>query len=350
MSLEHKIPAPLESLILRRLEAQGFSVGQMKGLSPLVQKLSDFYISHSGGMTPWDEKQTLPAYLGYFLPLNSVRLQAAFREVVRFIPSDSVNEIWDFGSGLGASHWVLEASTWAKSAKNIFCLESSRVARTEHQEMAEELSDGLHQVEWPTFKAAAAAPGPRALAIFSYSFLEMIRVLPDLNRFSHILVVEPSTRERGRALMDWREHMITKGFTPLAPCTHSAPCPLLHHSAKDWCHHRVHFSAPDWFHEIESELPMKNRTLTFSYLLMSRETKDTKWRGAARVIGDTLKEKGKTRQLICRGPEREFLSWLHKQGEAPGIPHGALIADLTEGVIKGSEVRMNPDHPLDWME
>ena len=110
---------------------------------------------------------------------------------------------------------------------------------------------------------------------------------------------------------------------------------------------RVHFDAPDWWLDIERKLPMKNRTLTYSYLLLSRSA-EHKWTGATRVIGDTLVEKGKTRQMICRGPEREFLSWLHRDGDAPHIPHGALLRTLGPGEIKGSEIRAGRD--LKWIE
>jgi len=108
-----------------------------------------------------------------------------------------------------------------------------------------------------------------------------------------------------------------------APCTHEGPCPLLHQSKHDWCHDRIHFEAPEWFKKMEAHLPMKNRTLTMSYLLM-RKTAPKKI-GQARVVGDLLREKGKNRQMICRGPEREFLTWMHKLKIEQEIPRGELI-------------------------
>ncbi len=166
--------------------------------------------------------------------------------------------------------------------------------------------------------------------------------LPDLRQFDHWLILEPSTRERGRALMEWRSKFIAEGFEALAPCTHAEACPLLVNSPRDWCHMRFHFDGPAWWREIENHLPMKNNTLTYSYLLASRTARDPRYRGAIRVIGDTLPEKGKTRQMICRGPEREFFSWLHKNGEPPSIPHGALVRDPGPFEVKGGELRIGP--------
>lgn len=93
---------------------------------------------------------------------------------------------------------------------------------------------------------------------------------------------------------------------------------------------------------MEAILPMKNRTLTYSYLLVSRRVPHPSHRGWARVIGDTLKERGKTRQMICRGEKREFLSWLLKRGEPEEIPHGALIHGVDQAEVKGPELRPQP--------
>jgi hypothetical protein len=43
------------------------------------------------------------------------------------------------------------------------------------------------------------------------------------------------------------------------------------------------------------------------------------------VIGDEQEERGKSRQLICRGENREFLSWLHRDMISPKLKRGDLI-------------------------
>ncbi len=299
-----------------------------------VQKLSDFYVKNPGRTTPWEQPFALPATLAYFMPLNSVRIVRAFQEVERFIPAEAISEIWDFGSGLGTTQWVLEDQQWL-SPRPLYSIEQSREAQAYHLRL-EAQAKGL----WKSTTRTDIRPSKGALAIFSYSFLEMQKSLPRLEAFDHWLIVEPSTRDCGRALMEWRSKFIAQNFEPLAPCTHSSACPLLNLSPRDWCHHRVHFDAPDWFAEIEEHLPMKNNTLTFSYLLTSQTVRDNKWRGATRVIGDTLEEKGKTRQLVCRGAKREFFSWLHKKGPAPRIPHGTLLFTPEDTEVKGSEIRL----------
>lgn len=298
-----------------------------------VLELSAFYHTHPGKPTPWKMRFTERAYLSYFLPLNYARLSVVFVELKRHIQPDSISEIWDFGSGPGTTQWVLEDQEWL-APHPFHCVESSPEAIRLHEKLA--VARGGH---WKPQFGSKRAPSKGALAIFSYSFLEM-RPSKEIENFDHILIVEPSTRECGRSLMEWRQTFLERGYGILAPCTHFQLCPLLQHSPRDWCHMRINFEGPEWFQKLEEHLPMKNRTLTYSYLLLSRYAKA---QGGARVIGDTLEERGKTRQMICRGPDREFLSWLHRYGEAPRIPHGALIeTGLETCEPKGGELRLPP--------
>ena len=305
-----------------------------------VLALSDHFVTKPGAATPWDQAFARPAYLAYFLPLNYARLRAVFREVRRFLPAELIEDVVDFGSGSGATHFVLEDED-DLPARDFYCVERSARATEVHRQLATRRAG-----RWRPRFGPPARVRPRTLGVFSYSFLEMKPNLTELSAFDHLLIVEPSTRDCGRALMAWRQRLIDAGYRALAPCTHDLACPLLTESPRDWCHHRVAFEPPGWWADLEADLPMKNRTLTYSYLLVSRVELTPGWRGAGRVIGDTLPERGKTRQMICRGPHREFLSWLHRDGEPPVVPRGALIDGLATTVPKGGELRVTADTAL----
>ncbi len=307
-----------------------------------VVRLSDFYVQNHGARTPWNKPSAIRAYAVYFLPLNVARLQSVWTEVQRFIQQQQINEIWDFGSGLGATHWMLEDQDFL-SPRKLVCIEADDKAVERHKLLKNKMGS-----RWEPEFNVPVKPGPKAMAVFSYSFLEMRELLPPLENFAHLLIVEPSFKDTGRALMQWRTNWIQAGFTPLAPCTHALACPLLAQSGKDWCHQRILLTPTPRFEQLQRHLPMKNTSLTYSYLLLSQLVESPAYRGATRVIGDTLHEKGKTRQMVCRGPEREFLSWLDRDGEAPFIPHGSLIPDLGEVEIKANELRVK--HVLNWIE
>ena len=147
--------------------------------------------------------------------------------------------------------------------------------------------------------------------------------------------------------MELRTDLIDSGYQILGPCTHAGACPLLKHSKKDWCHFRVFWERPLWMQQLEQPLGFNNRTLTYSYLLASK-IQASETTNAVRVIGDTLDEKGKTKQAICRGEDREFVSWLHRYKDINNIARGALIELPENTESKGTEVRIQENPKILW--
>lgn len=282
-----------------------------------VLRLSDHYLK-SEKLTPWQQTGTDIAYLAYFLPLNALRLRRVIEHGLQRDFFANVDAVLDFGSGLGAAQWAL-ASLPSLSRLSYFALEHSMTAQRLHQTLARSLPA-------PQFINKPYPPSKDSLAVLSYSLSELKSFPQWLNEFNFVMIVDSSERNEGRKLLELRRLLIDQGFFIWAPCTHQGNCPLLE-SKKDWCHDRVHVELPPWFYELERHLPMKNRSLTFSYLLAAKTPPPNLPLSVLRVIGDTLKEKGKIRQAVCRGSNREFLSWVGKKSisEAKELPRGALI-------------------------
>ncbi len=307
---------------------RGLSLSAAPTLARDIKALSDHFTSHEGSQTPWD---LWAAYMVYFFPLNVVRLRSVLEESFRNFPWNSVFQIIDFGSGPGTVHAALEASEI--EPRKILAIELDARAIALHKAL--ELKKW--QCDWKSEIPKKIESG--TLGIFSYSILEEERVNARLHEFDHLLIVTPSTQMQGRKLLEIRKKLMTDGYSSWAPCTHQLACPLLSQSAHDWCHDRIAFDAPGWFKQLESHLPNYNHTLTFSYWFASRTQKPQNKLGSARVIGDTLFEKGKIRQMICRGPNREFLAWLTRHGEPDLIPRGTLYDVPPDIEIKGNELR-----------
>lgn len=374
-SRRYSFPVDFEPKIESLLVELGYSLSKPGALAESVRKLSDFYINNQSGATPWHERWAQAAYLSYFFPLNWARSQAVCDEGRRVGFFNGLESFIDFGSGLSSFGFLLEGFS-----AGIF-VEPAEEARRLHQRLVEEsgpggnvnLHTGAPNYEWHP-RVRLIDQTDKLLGVFSYVLTE----LPALPQWGFdveaLLIVEPSTREDGRRLQELRGQLIEKGFYPWAPCTHAQACPLLVHSRTDWCHDRVHFEHPAWFEAIEKLLPMKNRTITFSYLLM-RRTKPPHMTRAhlsvvsetegpaglttipasetaaatgplARLVGDQLEERGKTRQLVCQGPERQFLSWLHRNGPAPGLKRGHLVQMPAEQDERGNEIRQVPERPV----
>lgn len=322
------VPPELEQKIEKALKTFNLNLQDSQKLAECVKKLSDYFIQQPEGATPWHESWAQIAYLVYFLPLNNARVQAVVKEARYQNFFKDLDQVVDFGSGLGTASLALTDDfhkfTMIERAKDI-CSRFSFLP--------------TNQTTWldkaPNFDEPA-----KTLAVFSYSLTELKDLPPWAKKMEALMILEPSTQQDGRKLLELRQKLIQEGYSMWAPCTHQGPCPLLVNSKTDWCHDRIHFEMPKWFEKLEQHLPMKNRTLTTSYLLAHKTKAPTRPSNWARTVGDRLEEKGKDRQLVCRSDEREFLAWMHKQGLRQEIPRGVLI-EIPESAQKVSnEVRL----------
>lgn len=345
------LPAGLQKEIARVL-LQDFGIDiyhdtAAKKLADDILRMSGFYAQHPTAETPWGEAWCQRAQLAYYLPLNAARLLQVSAEADKLGFFEGLVTAIDFGAGLGASAAALATRSSNEEAHR----ESKkiRLAELEIHPAARKLRQRLQSELDPSIEQTTVLPKAASeLLVCSYSLTELqTHSSPDfLRRFDSLMIVEPSTRDDSRRLLRFRQELIDGGYHIWAPCTHQGDCPLLTKSLTDWCHDRVHFDMPEWMLKIEQQLPMKNRTLTYSYLLASRRV-GPDLKNFARLTGDARGEKGKTRQMFCRGPEREFLAWLSRHGEAPKHPRGELAA-IPEGEMKAHELRVQG--PLDFFQ
>ena len=322
----------IEEQIHKGLEIHQLTAMASDHLAKNALALSDFYIQNPKSQTPWEKPWAQTAYLSYFHPLNYLRSKRVFDHGDRLGFFSGLQHIVDFGSGLGAGSLpILEK----KNILSIQFIESSRDAQKLHHKI---YSNGARP-EWslhPDFRTQRE----KALAVVSYSLTEISEIAKELLECEALMILEPSTRDDGRKLLQLRENLQDLGYSIWAPCTHQMRCPLLHESKNDWCHDRLHIQKPDWLKNMENRMPIKNQTLTVSYLL-ARKTPPPPSPASGRLTGDQLNEKGKSKQLFCRSPKREFLVWMHKELEAPELPRGDLIQISGEPPLeKSNELRV----------
>lgn len=314
-----QIPQQLDQTLAKEWEQ--FTEEQKIQISEAVLNLSKHFQHPEGRVTPWSDPNIRLGYRFYFFPLNLARGLSLMKSLDQLVDSP-FSSLFDIGAGFGNLKFLQQES--------LYLLDGTV---TEVEQSRSPLTSALKEIPINIPE--------KSTAFFSFSWVEMKTPIQTLNQFEHLIFLEPSTSVVARKLMSLRQELIDCGYTILAPCTHLKNCPLLTQSKTDWCHDRVHFEKPEWFKDLENRLPMKNDTLTYSYLVASK-TKAQTSHGYTRVIGDTLKEKGKTRQAICFDDQRRFLSWLkrdHKNPEA--LDHGSLIA-FENAEEKASELRVTP--------
>lgn len=329
MPRSRTLPPELERKINEVLKTRfGLSLQDASSLAEAVKKLSDFFIENPDGATPWAQSWAQVAYLVYFLPLNHARVQAVVGEALSQDFFAGLEQVVDFGAGPGTASLALrehfQSFTLVEKAKEI-CAPFDILAGTKTVWL-----DKVPEIERPQ----------STLGVFSYSLTELSTLPPWAQKLEALMILEPSTQQDGRKLLELRQKLIEAGFSLWAPCTHQGRCPLLTHSKTDWCHDRIHFARPPWFEKLEQHLPMKNKTLTTSYLLARKKKAPLKAPHIARTVGDRLEEKGKDRQLLCRGEEREFLAWMHKQGLRQDLPRGILVEVPSDAQKVSNELRI----------
>ncbi len=353
------VPSTYSDLVEAALKRRGYSLGSPKRLADAVKQLSDFYLENPTAQTPWDQSWAQAASIAYFFPLNYSRSALVAREADRLGFFNGLTSLTDDGSGMGSgihafrdhfksTNSIQSAFTWA--ARDIsspalallkeLTLESGSAPATQIQTL---MVRGLERPHQPSYSHAAL--------LASYVLTELPEIPSEWLKSEALILIEPSSRDDARRLQGERKTLQEAGFVIWGPCPHQDECPLLIHSDKDWCHDRLHFDAPQWFTEIEKHLPMKNRTLSFSYLLARKKPSPVRAAdGYARLVGDTLPEKGKTRQAVCRSSQKEFLSWFPQRmpkGESLELERGSLIEIKTQDLeVRGLEVRLKSSHDV----
>lgn len=323
------LPKEFEARIDRLLTDLNLSLSKTTKLADAILELSDFYIHESGKPTPWHRQTTLVAHLAYYFPLNYIRSLALIHEAKKIGFLNDDDEIVDFGAGLSPLVAALGAKTDAH------CVESSDVCADLFSKLVPGAKSSWHR------ELSQVERRSKQILCMSYSLNELVEIPDWFFSYDKLMLMEPSDRQTGRKVMELRKKLIEKGFYIWAPCTHQLDCPLLKESKSDWCHTREFWNMPLWFQKIENHLPMKNNTLTYSYLLASRMPAPQALLPLARLTGDLLKEKGKSRQLVCRGEKREFLAWLTRNGDTPEFKRGELVKISGDLKTAGNELRVD---------
>ncbi len=307
----------------------------LKVLAEQILKLSDFFIDRPDDQTPWSENYCKQAYRHYYLPLNFLRAELVIRRGIEVGFFKNIDTTIDWGAGPGTASFALAKNL---NLKNQILIEKSKDALKAFQDLEPLLKNPNLTTELDLKKINSDAK--KTMLVFSYSLTEMDALPAGWNQFEALMILEPATKQDGRKLLELRNKLMAEGYTIWAPCVHQQSCPLLEESKTDWCHDRVHVDAPKWFLQLEQHLPFKNKTITTSYLLARRTKPDFNFENKIRLTGDSLSEKGKTRQLACRGPAREFLTWMHKDIKAQTLPRGDLITLHSDIEFKSNEIRL----------
>ncbi|WP_308294938.1 small ribosomal subunit Rsm22 family protein [Streptomyces sp. JJ66] len=176
------------------------------------------------------------AYAAYRMPATHAAASAALRALALRLPGWAPATHTDLGGGTGAATWAT-AGTWPGACASTV-VDWAEPALALGAELA---GDALSGVTWRQSRLGAAAEVPDAdLVTVSYVLGELTEadrsaVLDAAARSGQaVVIVEPGTPEGYLRVRAAREQLTAAGLRVLAPCPHSAACPIV--PGADWCH------------------------------------------------------------------------------------------------------------------
>ena len=273
-----------------------FTSRELKTLRDLRER---FLAGTAGGSDYWQSPEHLELYDTTYGERIGWKWDAVFAELRLRGWRPRSTRVLDWGCGTGVAH-RRALTEWPQFSALALHDRSPRARFFS----AEKVRAGFPQIP-VTWNPPTVTPD--TLLLVSHVINELSpRDLEDLLALARgageVIWVEAGTHADSRRLIEVRERLLGD-FTPVAPCTHTAPCGMLvAENAPHWCHHfatppSAIFQDARWA-EFARELGIDLRSVPFSFLVLARApAMEPGW---SRVIGLPREGKGYTRILSCQ--------------------------------------------------
>jgi ribosomal protein RSM22 (predicted rRNA methylase) len=249
--------------------------GLLDGLPPrqlagAVERL----MGHYRGRTPTDapilrDRADAVAYAAYRMPATYQAVAAALAELAARLPGWAPESQLDIGGGTGAAVWAT-AGVWPDE-RPVTVLDWAGPALDLGRELAGAASvPALRSAEWRRQRITRDLAPPRAeLITVSYVLGELAPQDRDALVTAvagaagrAVLLAEPGSPDGYRRVIRARDQLIAAGLRVLAPCPHSARCPM--EQADDWCHFGARVSRSSLHRRVKGgELPYEDEKYSY---------------------------------------------------------------------------------------
>ncbi len=212
------------------------------------------------------------------MPATFAACHAAFAEASENLPESAPASMLDLGSGPGTAMWA-GAEVWPSIARFVLIEQSSAFVQL-GKERSLGAAPALERAEWRHGTVAPARIDVSVdLVTMSYLLCELeaevrARLLREAwDAASEMLVlVEPGTTEGFQRISEARGLLLEWGANLLAPCPHSAACPIVH---PDWCHFATRVSRSR-AHQIVKAGSVGYEDEPYTYLAAARRPRSAK--------------------------------------------------------------------------
>ena len=283
MSLPEYLRTRIESLL------EGVS---LKALQKGVLELSNRYREGSDVLITRDIHRL--AYLSYRFPATFSVMQDVFSEIEGL---SGENTLLDFGAGIGAARFLgFKSVSLVEQDAELIELGKKLVDSATVDEEGFSLAEDVNWYHKSATRHLEIKKHDIVMSSYILGELKDIEpLLKNADKLSNNLMVfiEPGTPKGFGKIHDTRKYFLEKGYSIIAPCTHTNACPM--QAKGDWCHFysRVERSKT---HRIIKNAKFGYEDEKFSYLVVSKKpfTND-----GYRVLRFPTKQKGYISFELC---------------------------------------------------
>ncbi|MEV5876697.1 small ribosomal subunit Rsm22 family protein [Streptomyces sp. NPDC052101] len=242
------------------------------------------------------------AYAAYRMPATFEAVRAALEAFAAAVPDWTPASHVDVGGGTGAATWAVTA-TWP-GERSVTVLDWAEPALALGREIAA-ANPALRGARWQHARIGADLTlGDADLVTVSYVLNELAgpdrAALVDAAAAAArtVAIVEAGTPAGYARVIEARDRLVRAGLHVVAPCPHSAACPI--EPGKDWCHFSARVSRSSLHRQVKGgTLPYEDEK--FSYVVATRLPAEP---APSRVVRRPQIRKGQVLLDLCEADER----------------------------------------------
>ncbi|MEU1310865.1 small ribosomal subunit Rsm22 family protein [Streptomyces cinnamoneus] len=282
--------------------------GLLDGLPPrqatqAVERLIANYRGRTPTHTPvLRDRSDVVAYAAYRMPATFEAVRSALEAFRDRLPEWTPATHVDVGGGTGAATWAV-AAAWPEGRHSTTVLDWAEPALALGGELVRTArSESLRTAQWrrQTIGAGLAVPDGTDLVTVSYVLGELTEegrraVTDEAARAARaVVLIEPGTPEGYLRIIEARDRLIAAGFRVVAPCPHSAACPI--EPGSDWCHFSARVSRSSLHRQVKGG-SLAYEDEKFSYVAAVRD--EAVPDAVARIVRKPQIRKGQVLLDLC---------------------------------------------------
>ncbi|MQY32904.1 hypothetical protein SRB17_08640 [Streptomyces sp. RB17] len=248
------------------------------------------------------DRADVAAYAAYRMPATFEAVHSALEAFAQAVPDWTPRSHVDLGGGTGAATWAVTA-TWP-GERSVTVLDWAEPALALGREIAAANPD-LRGARWQRARIGADLTlDDTDLVTVSYVLNELSEpdraALVDAAAAAAraVVIVEAGTPAGYARVIEARDHLIRAGLHIVAPCPHSAACPI--EPGTDWCHFSARVARSSLHRQVKGgSLPYEDEK--FSYVAATRLPAAP---APSRVIRRPQIRKGQVLLDLCEADEQ----------------------------------------------